>query len=148
MIALDTNLLLASRRRELEHHAAARRLLAGLAKGRDPWAIPWPCAYEFLRVVTHRRVFAPPTLLAHAVEDLVALLAAPALVMLGEGPAHAAHLERAVLAGQASGNLAFDAHIAALCVEHGVSELWTLDRDFARFPGLRVRNPFAKTDSR
>ena len=50
--------------------------------------------------------------------------------------------ERAVLAGQASGNLAFDAHIAALCVEHGVSELWTLDRDFARFPGVRVRNPF------
>jgi uncharacterized protein len=143
VIALDTNVLLAARRRELEHHVAARRLLAGLAKGRDPWAIPWPCVYEFLRVVTHRRVFSPPTLLAHAVEDIVALLAAPALVLLGEGPAHAAHLERAVLAGQASGNLAFDAHIAALCVEHGVSELWTLDRDFARFPGLRVTNPFA-----
>ena len=142
MIALDTNVLLAARRRELEHHVVARRLLAGLARGRDPWAIPWPCVYEFLSVVTHRRVFAPPTPLAHAVADIVALLAAPALVMLGEGPAHAAHLERAVLAGQASGNLAFDAHIAALCVEHGVSELWTLDRDFARFPGVRVRNPF------
>jgi predicted nucleic acid-binding protein len=48
-----------------------------------------------------------------------------------------------VLAGEAAGNLAFDAHIAALCAEHGVRELWTLDRDFARFPGLRVVNPFA-----
>jgi hypothetical protein len=142
VIALDTNILLASRRRELAHHVAARRLLAKLARGRDPWAIPWPCVYEFLSVVTHRRVFSPPTPLARAVEDIVALLAAPALVMLGEGPAHAAHLERAVLAGQAAGNLAFDAHIAALCVEHGVSELWTLDRDFARFPGLKVKNPF------
>lgn len=47
-----------------------------------------------------------------------------------------------MLAGQTSGNLAFDAHVAALCVEHGVSELWTLDRDFARLPGLRVTNPF------
>jgi uncharacterized protein len=74
--------------------------------------------------------------------DTNILLAAPALVLLGEGPAHAAHLERAVLAGRASGNLAFDAHVAARCVEHGVSELWTLDRDFARFPGLRVRSPF------
>jgi hypothetical protein len=62
--------------------------------------------------------------------------------MLGEGTAHAAHLERQVLAGEAAGNLALDAHIAALCIEHGVTELWTLDRDFARFPGLKIANPF------
>jgi hypothetical protein len=45
--------------------------------------------------------------------------------------------------GRASGNLVHDAHIAALAIEHGVRELLTLDRDFARFPGLRTRNPFA-----
>ncbi len=44
--------------------------------------------------------------------------------------------------GEAIGNLVHDAHIAALALEHGVKELWTLDRDFARFPGLTVRNPF------
>jgi predicted nucleic acid-binding protein len=76
------------------------------------------------------------------VEDVVHLLAAPSLVMLGEGTAHAAHLERQVLAGEAAGNLALDAHIAALCIEHGVSELWTLDRGLARFPGLKIANPF------
>lgn len=142
MIALDTNILLAARRAELAHHAAARRLLEKLATGREPWALPWPCVYEFLRVVTHRRVFRPPTPLVHAVEDFVGLFASPVLVLLGEGPAHASHLERLVLAGDAAGNLAFDAHIAALCAEHGVSELWTLDRDFGRFPGLKAVNPF------
>ena len=142
MIALDTNVLVAARREELAHHAQARRLLARLASGEEPWALPWPCVYEFLRVVTHRRVFAPPTPPAHAVEDVVRLLAAPSLVMLGEGTAHAAHLERQMLAGEAAGNLALDAHIAALCIEHGVAELWTLDRGLARFPGLKIANPF------
>ena len=142
MIALDTNVLVAARREELAHHAQARRLLARLASGEDPWALPWPCVYEFLRVVTHRRVFRPLTPLARAVEDVVHLLAAPSLVMLGEGTAHAAHLERQVLAGEAAGNLACDAHIAALCIEHGVTELWTLDRGLARFPGLKIANPF------
>jgi uncharacterized protein len=52
-------------------------------------------------------------------------------------------MQRLLKAGQAAGNLAHDAHIAALCVEHGVSELWTADRDFARFSGIPVRNPFS-----
>jgi hypothetical protein len=47
-----------------------------------------------------------------------------------------------VAEGNAVGNLVHDAHIAALLQEHGVRELWTTDRDFARFPGLRLRNPF------
>ena len=51
-------------------------------------------------------------------------------------------MQRLLKGGQATGNLAHDAHIAALVVEHGASELWTADRDFARFPGVHVRNPF------
>jgi hypothetical protein len=98
--------------------------------------------YEFLRIVTHPRVFDPPTPLDVVLEDLDSLLASPSLRLLGEGPAHRAHLRRAVQDGQASGNLAHDAHIAALVVEHGVKELYTVDRDFARFPGVRTRNPF------
>lgn len=47
-----------------------------------------------------------------------------------------------MVGGQAIGNLIHDAHIAALCIEHGVSELLTADPDFARFPGLALRNPF------
>lgn len=142
MIALDTNILIYARRVDSVHHRQARDLLARLAEGQEPWALPWPCVYSFLRVVTHPRVFEAPTALDAALEDVESLLASPSVVLLGEGPRHAAHLRHAVEGGRAAGNLAHDAHIAALCVEHGVRELWTLDRDFARFPGLHTRNPF------
>jgi len=141
LIALDTTILVYARRREARWHARAD-LLTSFAHGNSPWAIAWPCVYEFLRVVTHPRVFDPPTELDVALDDLQSLLASPSLVLLGEGPAHPAHLERLARAGRVLGNLVHDAHIAALVVEHGVRELWTADRDFARFPGLRIRNPF------
>ena len=142
MIALDSNILVYARRMEAPHHADAARLLAGLAEGDAPWALPWPCVYEFLRVVTHPRVFDPPSDLEKTLDELQSLFESKSLSLLGEGPAHAAHLRFALLSGRATGNLAHDAHIAALAVEHGVRELWTADRDFARFPGLRIRNPF------
>jgi len=146
VIAIDTNILVYARREESANHAAAQRLLLRLAEGDEPWALPWPCVYEFLRLVTHPRVFDPPSDLDLALEDLESLFDSPTLSLLGEGPAHAAHLRRTVVAGRAAGNLAHDAHIAALALEHGVRELWTSDRDFARFPELRVRNPFTEID--
>lgn len=142
MIALDTNILIQARRQELELHREAAALLERLANGDEVWAIPWPCVYEFLRVVTHPRAFDPPTPLDDALEDLESLLDSPSLVLLGEGSRHPAHMNRTIASGRATGNLVHDAHIAALALEHGVKELWTLDRDFARFPGLAVRNPF------
>lgn len=147
MIALDTNVLVHARRRESKHHVAARKLLAGLAEGDEPWALPWPCVYEFLRVVTHPRVFDPPTDLQTALEDLESLFDSPSLVLLGEGPGHRARLRRAAESGRASGNLAHDAHIVALCVEHGVRELLSTDRDFGRFRDLAVRDPFNERPS-
>lgn len=142
MIALDTNILVQARRAELEHHPQAKVLLRELAEGVEVWAIPWPCIYEFLRVVTHPRIFDPPTSLDAALEDLASLFESPTLALLSEGRRHPAHLARMTRDGAATGNLAHDAHIAALAMEHGVKELWTLDRDLSRFPGLSVRNPF------
>jgi predicted nucleic acid-binding protein len=107
-----------------------------------PWVLFWPCIYEFVRVVTHPRVFAPPSDLDVVLEDLDGLFVCPSLHVLGEGPRHAAHFRRTLDAGDTRGNLAHDAHIAALMVEHGVRELLTADRDFARFPGIRTRDPF------
>lgn len=77
-------------------------------------------------------------------DDLASLLQSPSLTLLREGPRHTVFMQQLLRAGQAVGNLAHDAHIAALDLEHGVTELWTADRDFARFPGVRVHDPFAR----
>ena len=142
MRAVDTNILVYGELRTSSHHATAARLLTELTQGALPWAIPWPCVYEFLRVVTHPRVFHPPVPLRLALRDLNRILAAPTLVMLHETPAHAEIMSRIVEESGVTGNLIHDAHIAALCFEHGVNELITGDRDFARFPWLAVHNPF------
>jgi len=139
--AVDTNVLVYSEIVSSAHHRKARSLLTELAEGRVPWAIPWPCVYEFLRVVTHPRVFSPPVPLALALEDLSQVLASPTLVLLTETERHADVMTALVRESGVTGNLLHDAHIAALCIEHGVSELVTGDRDFSRFP-LRVADPF------
>lgn len=142
MRALDTNVLVYAEIVTSPHHAVARRLVQDLAEGPAPWAIPWPCVYEFLRIVTHPRVYHPPMKVAVALTDLQAILASPSLLLLSETSRHADLMASLVAASGATGNLMHDAHIAALCVEHGVSELLTGDRDFARFSDLRTVNPF------
>ncbi len=142
MIALDTNILVYARREELPEHDVAAGLLRNLAEGSQIWFLPWPCVYEFLRVVTHPRVFDPPTDLGVALEDLGSLLRSPSLVLIGEGRGHFRRLREAATDARVFGNLVHDAHIAALCLEHGVTELLTRDRDFGRFKGLAVRDPF------
>lgn len=141
MIAVDTNLLVHAHRRDTVWHDRAREAVRGLAEASVPWAIPWPCVHEFLAVVTHPRIFAPPTPPALAFDQVEAWLGSPSLVLLGEGPTHLASLKALVLASRVEGPKVHDARVAALCVQHGVAELWTLDRDFSAFVGVRVRNP-------
>ena len=145
MIAVDANILVYAHRIETPHHTAARTLVIQLATGQTSWAIPWPCLYEFIKVVTHPRIFNPPTALDDAMAVIDSLAAAPAVVLLGQGPTHLGHLRRAADDGQAVGSLIHDAHIVALALEHGVTELLSSDRDFRRFRGLCSRDPFLPT---
>lgn len=143
MIAVDTNLLVYAHRRDSEWHSAAVRLMKQLATSPAAWAIPWPCTHEFLAVVTHPRIFVPPTPLRAALDQVKAWLESPSVVLLAEADEHLAVLARVLQKGRVSGPRVHDARVAALCLEHGVTEIWSADRDFSRFPELTVQNPLA-----
>ena len=77
-----------------------------------------------------------------ALKDLRQLLKAPTLLLLNETSRHTEIMSKVLEASGVTGNLVHDAHIAALCIEYGVTELISGDRDFARFSSLEVTNPF------
>lgn len=144
MIAVDTNILVYAHREDSEWNAPAYGCLESLAQGKGAWAIPWPCVHEFLAIVTHPRIYDPPTPLPLALEQVDAWLEAPGLVLLSEPGEYWPEFRRAVEAGQVTGGRVHDARVAALCRVHGVRELLTADRDFSRFPSLALRNPLLK----
>lgn len=141
MIAVDTNVLVAFHRTEYPTHSRAKELVTGLAEGWDAWAIPWPCIHEFIAVITNGRIFKKPTTVLQAVSVVDALMDAPSLRLLGEGPGYWLRLRDLVAKGHIAGPKIHDARIAALCLENGVRILWTADRDFSRFPELKCVNP-------
>jgi len=141
MIAIDTNLLVYAHREDSPWHDTAYTRIAELAESRTPWTIPWPCIHEFLAIVTHPRIFNPPTPLKTAIDQVEAWLESPSLVLISESEGYWSLLRSTLMNGRVSGPLVHDARIVTLCQHHGVNELWTADRDFGRFPGLPVRNP-------
>lgn len=143
MQAIDTNILVYAEIISSPHHRIARKILTNLAEGAVPWAIPWPCVYEFLRVVTHPKVYHPPIPLKVVLPDLRRILDSPMLILLNQTPNHIEVMMSVIEEAGVSGNLIHDAHIAALCIEHGISELITGDRDFSRFDSLSLINPFS-----
>ncbi len=139
MIAVDTNILVHAHREDSPWHGRAKQRLAGL--GGTRWAIPWPCVHEFVAVVTHPKVFNPPTPLERALTTVETWLDTPLLAVVGELEGYWETLASVLRSAQVGGPRVHDARIAALCLQHGVSELWTMDRDFSRFPGLATTNP-------
>ena len=124
MIAVDTNVLVYAHRREVAEHAVAQDRLRAMAEGRDPWAIPWPCVYEFFSVVTNPRIWRRTASTSQqAWAQLEGWFASPS--------------------PRVRGAVVHDARIAAICVAHGVEALLSRDRDFSLFPELDVENPFA-----
>jgi uncharacterized protein len=141
LIGVDTNILVYAHREDSPFHSAAFRRVAELAEGRTIWAIPWPCLHEFLAIVTHPRIYTPPTPLTRALAQVEAWLESPSLTVLAESAAHWTILRSFLVDGRVAGPQVHDARVAALCREHGVRELWSADRDFSRFAGLSVVNP-------
>jgi toxin-antitoxin system PIN domain toxin len=141
LIAVDTNILVYAHREDSPFHDPASKRIVELAEGSSTWSIPWPCVHEFLAIVTHPRIYAPPTPLPRALDQVAAWLASPTLVLLAESADHWPTLRALLASGRIVGAQGHDARIVALCRQHGVRELWSADRDFNRFAGLTVVNP-------
>ena len=141
MIAVDTNILVYAHRRDSAWHEPAFTCVRKLAEGEEPWGVPWPCIHEFLAIVTHPRIYRPPTPIEKALRQVEFWMESPSLRMLGELRGHWDELRELLAAGKIAGGAVHDARVAAICREHGVHELWSADRDFTRIAGLSVRNP-------
>ena len=145
MIAVDTNILVHAHRSDSSWHAPAKHRLSALAIAPAAWAIPWPCVHEFTNIVTHPKIYSPPSTIEQAVDQLDAWLESPSLVMIGESAKYWTTLRAELLRSCIVGPKVHDARIAAICLDHDIAELWTADRDFSRFPSLRTANPLVST---
>jgi len=138
MIALDTNILVYAHRPEMPFHQRAREVVTGLERY---LALPWPCVHEFIAVVSNRRIFRQPTPAPIAVDAVSRLVETSQCRLIGEGDGYLDALATIAEKSGVEGAMVHDARIAAICIHHGVAELWSADRDFSRFPRLKVRNP-------
>lgn len=141
MIAVDTNLLVYAHRRDSEWHGPASATVRSLAEKVSPWLIPWPCLYEFYAIVTHPRIYRPPSTPMQAIEQIESWLESPSLELLGETRAYGPRLLDLLRGALPVGPHVHDARIAALCLHAGVARLLSADRDFSRFPALATENP-------
>ena len=137
----DVNILVYAHRKDSPFHQSASDVVTGLAEGRARWALPWPCVHEFFAVVTHSRIYAPPSSVTAAINQIDAWLESPAVELIAEDVGYWAILRETLGSGKIEGPRVHDARIAALCRLHGVRELWSADRDFSRFPDLVTKNP-------
>jgi toxin-antitoxin system PIN domain toxin len=143
VIAVDSNILVYAHRQDSKWHHPARDFVRQLAEGRNSWAIPWPCIHEFLGIVTHPRIYKPTSSVRQAISQVELWLESPALVVPGESEDHWPRLRALMEKSQAAGPIVHDARIVAICHSHGVTVLYTADRDFSRFPELKTRNPLS-----
>lgn len=141
MIALDTNLLVYAHRPEFPWHVQAKECIRTLAEGTASWAIPFHCLVEFAATVSHPRKFLSPSSPAQVQDQIAAWRESPSLHILSDSADSLKHWLELILNRHVQGPHHHDARIVAVCLSHGIKELWTADRDYLRYPELPTRNP-------
>jgi toxin-antitoxin system PIN domain toxin len=143
-VLVDANLLLWAHHRHFAHHDAARSWWAATLSDIPIVGIPWPTALAFLRISTHPRALTRPLPIEQAWAVVRGWLERPNVRSPVPTERHGDVLGRMLIGGRAAADHTSDAHLAALAIEWGM-ELLSADRDFARYPGLRWRDPLAPT---
>lgn len=142
MILVDANLLLYAEDSLSEHHEAARSWWDEQLSGSGPVGLCWPVLTAFIRIGTNPRLQRRPLTLKEAVPRVQSWLDQPCVRLIQPTEAHWTIFQRLLRDGNATANLVSDAHLAALAVEHNCT-LQSTDMDFARFKGLKWKNPFS-----
>ena len=142
MTLLDANILLYAYHAGAPEHAACRRWLEEALGGWQPLLLPWTTILAFLRISTNPRIFRTPLTMAEAAAAVESWLGQPVVRLLQPTERHWETLSALLAGSQISGHFVTDADLAALALEHGAT-LCTTDRDFSRFPGLKLLNPLA-----
>jgi uncharacterized protein len=142
VILLDANILIYAVNQDAAFHYEAKSWLESTFSGAEPVAFSWNVILAFLRLTTRAGVFRRPLTLETAFEIIESWLDQPSATILHPGPRHLRIFRELLIPIGTGGNLTSDAHLAALAIEHG-AEICTSDTDFARFAGLKWRNPLA-----
>jgi uncharacterized protein len=141
--AIDTNVLLYASDEASPHHARALEVLDEIALGPELAYLFWPVTMGYLRIATHPAVFEHPLSHADARANVESLLALPHVQAIGEDDRFWARFADVADDVAPTGNLVPDAHLVALMLANGVRTIWTRDRDYRIFNGIRVHDPFA-----
>ncbi len=139
---IDANVLVYASNTADPVHAPARALIERLAAGPDLLYLFWPALMGYLRIVTHPAILPRPLAQGDAISNITALLSLGHVRARGETDAFW-EVFRSTAGGRVRGNAVPDAHLATLMREHGVATIYTRDRDYRRFDGIRVEDPFA-----
>ncbi len=143
MILPDTNLFIYSVNRNSPSHEAARAWLEKALSGGEPLLLAWVVILGFLRITTKIGLHDRPLTVDSACSFVQTWLNHPSVSIAHPGPEHGLILRRFLQQVGTAGNLTNDAHLAALAIEHD-AVLVSADNDFARFPGLRWKNPLQR----
>jgi uncharacterized protein len=140
---IDANLLLYASDEMSGYHRQARAFVEQVAGGDELVYLFWPTVMAYLRIATHPAIFEQPLSPDEAVANIDRLLSLPQVQTAGEHDRFWPSYRQVATEADARGNLVSDAHVVALMTENGVRTIWTRDRDYRRFPGIEIRDPFA-----
>jgi hypothetical protein len=143
VIVVDANVLIYAIDEDSSRHREAKAWIEKALSGKEVIGLTWVVALAFLRLTTRTGISAKPLSIEAAFDVLSEWFDHPNVSILQPGPQHAHILRTLLLQTGAGGNLTTDAHLAALAIEHG-AQLCSFDHDFARFPGLKWRDPLTE----
>ena len=141
--AIDANVLLYASDASSAFHERALAFLQSCAEGPELLYLAWPTLMAYLRIATHPAIFEAPLSPAEAMDNVEGLLRRAHVRTLAEDDRFWGVYREITQGMVVRGNLVPDAHLVALLIQSGVTTIWTHDRDFRKFRGLRVRDPFA-----